>query len=318
METVEEILTHESPGGTFVPSSRVYIEPNESESIRGESSSDSDSYENSKSMSTTPPEYEIYELLNSDSIETSELSDSQDIFHDNRVLQSKKDNDVDTYIKKSQKKKKDHETDFVSKKGSLVMLPSSHYSTLLPYQTPRVQTILKSIFSTTNILDLKSIVDCTAHIGGDSIHFSKVFPNATIHAIDIDEEAIKCMKINVEGTNSTPGRFNIIKADSVDWIRSESAKVADFYYFDPPWGGPSYYLEKDIKLFLSGIPIATIINEVFQKGLTTKVLLKTPRNFAYPEFKHNVQGSSKLYAVRKYQQKGAVAYYLASITKKYA
>jgi hypothetical protein len=282
-------------------------------------------------QSITPPEYEICNILNSDSIETSEL-------FENYPGSPRNDNEESSWIyPRSQNRRGGVTATTVSvganggnggsggsvdtrpwKRGSLVMLPSSHYSTLMPYQTPQVQHILKTIFK--NVASIKTIVDCTAHIGGDAIHFAKVFSNAHIHAIDIDEEATKCLRKNINYVGDVPGvttfasRFTIIGDDSTHYIRGPLAIQADFYYFDPPWGGPSYYLEKEVNLNLSGIPIANVINEVFERGLTTKVLLKTPRNFAYSDFKANIRGASKLYAVRKYQQRGTIAYYLIVVT----
>lgn len=217
------------------------------------------------------------------------------------------------------------------KKKSLKTLPSSGYSSLLPYQIPQVRTVLLDIFGST---PPSKIVDTSAHIGGDTIHFAKIWPNCKIISIDIDENAVKCLKSNVAFFAPHPENIEIICGDSTKWIRGTCRspgtewirqrtegddrnvvenKKADFYYFDPPWGGPDYCSENEISLFLSGIPIAEIINFVLDNKLASKVLLKAPRNFSYHIFKKEIHGLTKLFYIRKPQKKGSIAYSLIFI-----
>lgn len=191
-------------------------------------------------------------------------------------------------------------------------LPSSSYSTLTSYQIPQVYDLLKMFFPET----ITTIVDATAHIGGDAILFASAFPFAKIIALDKDPNAIECLKHNTQKFSDFE-RFDIRCMDCIEWIRDrhlDSPIKADFYYFDPPWGGPKYYLKKEISLALEMIQIADVINMVFAKNLTKKVLLKVPRNFAYPSFKSSVKGTCKLYYIKKPQKNGSVAYGLVLIT----
>ena len=187
-------------------------------------------------------------------------------------------------------------------------LPSSSYSTLMPYQMSQVRDILRVCFPQ----PIESIVDATAHIGGDSILFANTFEHSKIIAIDSDINAIECLKYNIDNF-SDPTRFEIVHSNCVEWIRSRGEK-SDFYYFDPPWGGPRYYSKKEISLFLDSIGMADIINMVFALGLTKKVLLKVPRNFAYPSFKATVKGMCKLFYIKKPQKNGSIAYGLVLIS----
>ena len=187
-------------------------------------------------------------------------------------------------------------------------LPSSSYSTLMPYQASQVYNILKICFPD----EVNVIVDATAHIGGDSILFANTFKNSKIVAVDCDQEAIMCLEHNIT-TFSDSSRFEVIKANSVRWIEAEK-RVADFYYFDPPWGGPRYYSKKEVELYLDGLPICEVINTVFALGLTKKILLKVPRNFAYPALKLAVNGTCKLYYIKKPQKNGSIAYGLVLIS----
>lgn len=195
-------------------------------------------------------------------------------------------------------------------------LPTSSYSSLMPYQVPQVREILKICFPQ----ECKKIVDTTAHIGGDSILFAETFTKAKIISIDVDPDAVACLKRNIDKF-ATPSQFEVICENSIKWIyekdtkNEEKSDKADFYYFDPPWGGPRYYSKKEISLSLDGIHIETVINSVFMLGLSDHVLLKVPRNFAYPFFKSMVKGTCKLYYIKKPQKNDAIAYGLILISK---
>lgn len=190
-------------------------------------------------------------------------------------------------------------------------LQSSSYSSLVPYQIPQVYDILKLCFPE----PIKHIVDATAHIGGDSILFANVFKEAKITCIDSDPDAVECLTHNIDNF-SDPKRFEIIRANSVEWIRNRGNNDmghVDFYYFDPPWGGPKYYAKREIDLNLDSLSISEVINMVFSLRLTEKVLLKIPRNFAYPSFKMGVRGNCRLFYIKKPQKNGSVAYGLILI-----
>lgn len=185
-------------------------------------------------------------------------------------------------------------------------LPTSSYSSLLPYQIPQVKTVLKSILPSVD-----TIIDATAHIGGDALNFAEFYPSASVLAIDNDPRAIDCLRINVQKLHFT-NRFTIVCAESYSYITTNNP-AADLFYFDPPWGGPSYLNKKEIDLYLGGHPILSLINYVLDMRLSPRVLLKVPRNFSYPKFKESVHGQSKLYYIRKPQKKGIIAYGLVYI-----
>lgn len=195
-------------------------------------------------------------------------------------------------------------------RGYLKTLPSSGYSSLLPYQIPQVKEILSNIFLTPPT----RIVDASAHIGGDTIHFSNTWPMCKITSIDIDEKAVECLRSNVSNFSPHPENIEIINADSTIWIETEKYQ-ADLYYFDPPWGGPGYCSADEVSLFLSEKPIVDVINSVLDQNLSSKVILKAPRNFAYQAFKKDVHGETKLHYIRKPQKKGSIAYALILIWK---
>jgi predicted RNA methylase len=190
-------------------------------------------------------------------------------------------------------------------KINLKTLPASGYSSLLPYQMPQVKDILNNIM----IILPNIIVDATCHIGGDVIHFSKLWPEVSIVAIDNDPKAIECLKINIANFCSNSQRISIFCEDSVQWLQNTTQKV-DLVYFDPPWGGPSYSGEDEVSLFLSEKPIADIINSVLNKKITRKVLLKVPRNFSHSQFANQIEGQVIVYHIKKPKKKNIIAYSL--------
>ena len=177
--------------------------------------------------------------------------------------------------------------------GFFSLLPESYYSTLLPAQHEQTKRVLRDVFP--DPFNAITIVDATAHIGGDTIHFATMFPRSKIIAVDVSQDAIACLKENVRKFIFKEGQVEVIKADTVKWINSNGQK-ADLYYFDPPWGGPNYTLKKKMNLMLGGRQIEEIILSVFEKGLTTTVMLKAPKNFSLEEFVIFLKG----YRIKKY------------------
>lgn len=207
----------------------------------------------------------------------------------------------------------------------LAKLSSSRYSTLLPYQIPQVRKILFAIMPTA-----RRILDGTVHIGGDALNFAEMYPEAALTVLDNDERAITQLHKNLE-TYSDPRRFEVRCQCSVEYLEDlafERKKVLasgdsrgapgatphfDLIYLDPPWGGPSYCDEKVIFLFLSRRPIVEVVNLILEANLASHIILKIPRNFAYPDFKDRVLGKTRLYYIQKPQKRGAVAYGLVHI-----
>ena len=192
----------------------------------------------------------------------------------------------------------------------LKTLPASSYSSLLPYQIPQVEEILNRIHPEPP----KVIVDATCHIGGDTLNFAKTYPNAVIHAIDIDANAVACLRVNILRASKSDafGKVTVVCADCTKYI-PEARIVADMYYIDPPWYGPSYAKRNEVFLFLGGENVVVLVNKILALGLTTKVLLKIPRNFAYADFESSVHGTTERFYIKKPQKKGSVAYGLILI-----
>lgn len=190
----------------------------------------------------------------------------------------------------------------------LEVTPQSSYSCLTAYHAPQVSSFLKR-----ELPDLKSIIDGTAHIGCDVLNFAITYPRAHITAIEIDSKATSCLKQNIKAFfrfEYQQQRFTVINCDVVDFLKgnreigrslTDFSFPVDLIYLDIPWGGPDYYKKQRLMLFLSEIPVFTIVNEIFAHNLTTYVLLKVPKNFDVIEFTSQLAFSNwiKFFSVLK-------------------
>lgn len=197
----------------------------------------------------------------------------------------------------------------MEEKIDLVTLPSSNHVCLLPYQIPQVNKIILRSLALDPTQKLV-IVDGTSHIGCDSLNFATTFPNAKIIAVDNDPAAIACLRVNVANAGKAEA-FEIVESDFKEWMENTRVE-ANLYYLDPPWGD-NYHSLKEISLFLGDQPIEKIIKRIFELGLTKKVLLKVPRNFAYPLFKKEVGQKTELSYIYKSGKHPQIAYGLVII-----
>ena len=114
------------------------------------------------------------------------------------------------------------------------------------------------------------ITDATACVGGDTIHFSKVFKY--VNAFEIKSEHCRMLKHNLKLYSRD--NVNVI---CEDYVKSKHTVQQDIVYIDPPWGGPSYKRKNSVQLKLSNIPIYKIIDAIIND--TLMIVLKTPINF---------------------------------------
>lgn len=181
----------------------------------------------------------------------------------------------------------------------LRVTPQSCYLCLTAYHAPQVSAFLLS-----ELPSLKTIVDGTAHVGCDTLNFAITYPKASIIAIDVDVTAYQCLEANIATFYPyifQRARFTLIKDDFIRLIRQPELSSVDLIYLDPPWGGTDYYKKQHLMLFLSGVPIYAVINEIFSRCLTRHVLLKVPKNFDVIEFTSRLSSihSIKFFSVLK-------------------
>jgi 16S rRNA G966 N2-methylase RsmD len=121
-----------------------------------------------------------------------------------------------------------------------------------------------------------SIVDCTAGIGGNSISFAKYFKKVISIEVNPERYSYLVNNIRIYNINNTI----CINSSCIEYIDSHSNY--DAYFFDPPWGGPDYYKNNNIRLKLDNMMLRTIVIKLMK---TTRIIvIKIPFNYDLTEF----------------------------------
>ena len=144
------------------------------------------------------------------------------------------------------------------------------WSITLPYDADKISNIIINKFGS----DLY-IFDGTSGIGGNIISFSKYFKK--VCGIEIDKDRFEILKNNV----------NIFKLINVILINDDCNNHLDnnydLYFFDPPWGGPTYKNNKNIRLKIGQSTLTNLIIKI--KNLNNKpIIFKLPNNYDLSEF----------------------------------
>lgn len=128
------------------------------------------------------------------------------------------------------------------------------------------------------------IIDLTGSIGGDSLTFSKFFPNVTTFEIDSDKYKSLLYNINLYDKQFQISAFN---RDSSLWLKNEhnhKNTKNKIVYFDPPWGGLDYKHQDVISdLYLCDLGVINIIDLCLHYGYPM-ITVKLPFNFDWNKF----------------------------------
>lgn len=144
------------------------------------------------------------------------------------------------------------------------------YSVTDQYTADKISRELKR-----HCLNIQSITDATACVGGNSYSFSKYFP--FVQAIELDKIRFDYLKANIQTLEST--NVMCYWGDCIDIV---PYLKQDLVFLDPPWGGPSYKDKKTIDLYLSGVELSEICRII--KPSCKYLALKVPQNFDLEKF----------------------------------
>jgi 16S rRNA G966 N2-methylase RsmD len=167
---------------------------------------------------------------------------------------------------------------------------------LFPHLTPAVREAIQmdevSFFSVTDqttaekmahillqldfISSASVITEGTACVGGNVIEFSKHF--AKVHAVEKDVARFKMLENNVQ----VIGAQNV-QCHNTDYTAMKHDLTQDIVFLDPPWGGVDYKQQDCVDLFMSGVPLADICNNISDHA--RYIVLKVPQNFNLGAFK---------------------------------
>lgn len=163
------------------------------------------------------------------------------------------------------------------------MFPIGHNNTL-KITTVGKYSITSSVYSKQlckmikdRNINPKIIFDATGCIGGDTIGFS-MYLKCKVICMEKDPVNFTVLQNNILAYNlqieSFLGDFTI---DGYNIIKKYEPDVV---YFDPPWGGKDYDIQKNIELYLSGKNIKEIVYYIFDTFECVKnIIIKVPCNF---------------------------------------
>jgi 16S rRNA G966 N2-methylase RsmD len=160
------------------------------------------------------------------------------------------------------------------------------YSITYPKEANLISSLISLHFESSKNLN---ILDGTAGLGGNTFSFSKYFNNVT--SIELDKNRFEMLKKNVliyELKN-----VKLINDSSINYIKNNNDY--DIFFFDPPWGGPEYRNNKNIRFKLDSYNLVDIINLI--KSKEKIIVFKLPFNYDFSEFS---SFNYKLYKIRNY------------------
>ena len=121
------------------------------------------------------------------------------------------------------------------------------------------------------------IVDLTAGCGGNLISFGKYFKNVT--GIENNNDRFELLKNNVSCYDYN---INLINGNCCEYLQDDF----DIYFIDPPWGGPEYKFNNNLKLYLSSMELKKIIEIIPNNKY---IVIKIPYNYNYEYITDNYQ-----------------------------
>lgn len=165
------------------------------------------------------------------------------------------------------------------------------YSITRKRDSERILSIIK--YNVGN-LNIKTITDVTACIGGDTIQFALAFNH--VHSIELNDNNFNCLANNV----------NVYNLYNVTLHHGDCTSIfnwnTDVLYVDPPWGGPDYKQKTTLDLMIGNKRIDLWLDEVLlRKNRPSTIVLKLPHNYNFKRlnFLVNVE-MIKPFRVRNY------------------
>ena len=137
--------------------------------------------------------------------------------------------------------------------------------------------IIKAITKLRMVSNQVIITDATAGVGGNTISFEKHF--GKVNAVEVDKVRFDYLVNNMSVYESTS-----TVCINEDYTAIHMTLNQDVVFIDPPWGGPDYKHQEDIKITLSDVPIEKTIHDILDHKKTAIVVLKLPLNYDYVFF----------------------------------
>ena len=163
------------------------------------------------------------------------------------------------------------------------------YSITNPIDAIQISELIKSNFINSNLLN---IFDGTGGLGGNTINFSQNFKTVTTCELNIKRYNMLVNNINQYNLKN----ITKLNTDSINYLFKNYNKF-DVYFFDPPWGGPTYKKYKKLSLKIGNKSLLEIAQYLKTKVSDKLLIYKIPYNYDFNEF---FEFDYKLYKVNKY------------------
>lgn len=127
-----------------------------------------------------------------------------------------------------------------------------------------------------------SITDATAGFGGNALSFLRYFKR--VICVERDPQHFTVLKNNLSVYNFADG--DCLRLVNADYTHIYQDVCSDIIFFDLPWNNDDvwYSKKKELMLYLSEIPLFTLVSNVFKSTSTKLVACKVPYNFNFSMF----------------------------------
>lgn len=146
------------------------------------------------------------------------------------------------------------------------------------YTADKISAEIKKRIILHDNVTVKSIVDATACIGGNTMSFARYFDH--VYAVEIDNTRYGYLRFNIQLLGLT--NVSLQNADMLAAL--DQLPSMDVIFIDPPWGGPNYKSQDKLTLSLSGIPLSDVCQRLAEKRSWKYIVLKVPTNFDVDSF----------------------------------
>jgi len=159
------------------------------------------------------------------------------------------------------------------------------------------------------------ITDATANVGGNAISFH-LCGFGLVNAVENDKLTAKFLTNNLDAYGLATTNVHCC-----DYIVISEKLEQDVVFIDAPWGGSDYKKQKSLDLFLTGINVADICQQIIEKNRASLVALKVPANYniiglqtkldgctvtVRKVLRHNFHSYSMIFCHKSFSKKGTV------------